>query len=436
MYSEILSGVSRTFAAAAICATLTGFAGGAPAQDFETPPDEPPAALLPAAYVAGENFHLADPVRGDGLMHQFVLESRFGRFDAYGTTALKFRVNEIAALTQLAKTSDVEVVAAGVGRGITSQIDTATAVIAHPIKTVTGIPKGIGHLFHGYRDEGKEALDSANRAAKPANGGTTRTSADAGRDTAKRYAARYLGVTAAERRWYQQLGVDPYTDNAVLRDAIHRKAKVEAAAGVGMRFVGLPGIPEIGEIRRAMDAIYKDDPATIRARDRATLSGYGLDAGEIERWQNALVLSPTRQALLMEAAKDLTGVSGRAELFRHAQGLTSDVEAQVYVESARLLVRAHRHEPVAAMLPGVRLPAAQMADGRVIVCGAFDAVYWTQEVADREYELEHSLPASAGPVHVLWLAGRASDRARAELQRRGWDVHDSIESPEETESAR
>jgi len=34
---------------------------------------------------------------------------------------------------------------------------------------------------------------------------------------ATRYADRYLGVSAAERRYYQELGVDPYTNNQVLK---------------------------------------------------------------------------------------------------------------------------------------------------------------------------------------------------------------------------
>src|SRR5207253_665232 len=89
---------------------------------------------------------------------------------------------------------------------------------------------------------------------------------------------------------------------------------------------------------RATDAIYHEDPATLRARARKTLAGYGLNPAEIDGWQNSLILSPTRQVLLLAAAEALNGVDGRGEIFRHALGLTAEVEAQVYLQSVALLV--------------------------------------------------------------------------------------------------
>jgi hypothetical protein len=40
-----------------------------------------PAGSVAAAMVSGENFHVADPVHGDGLMNCFVLESHYGRLE-------------------------------------------------------------------------------------------------------------------------------------------------------------------------------------------------------------------------------------------------------------------------------------------------------------------------------------------------------------------
>ena len=86
----------------------------------------------------------------------------------------------------------------------------------------------------------------------------------------KELCSALFGLTSAERRWYEKLAVDPYTDNAVLRKAIHKTATVEAAAGFGMRFVGIPSIPGIGDLHQVMEAVYREDPATIRARTKAT----------------------------------------------------------------------------------------------------------------------------------------------------------------------
>ncbi|MGP8032571.1 MAG: hypothetical protein ACLPQ6_00340 [Steroidobacteraceae bacterium] len=412
---------------------------------FETVPDRHPAELLPADMVSGPNFAVVDPVHGDGLMNHFVLDSRFGKFDAYGRAALAIRIREVAALTELAKTSDIQIAADGVVQGVQSEVKTAASVVTHPVKTVTGIPKGIAHLFAGYKARGQEAVADARSdassvhnqssdsgdSASPGAGETAHRAADKGEKAAQSYAEHYLGITAAERDYYKKLGVDPYTDNRLLRDTIRRDAKISAAAGFGMKFASLPALPGIGITQRVVDTIYNEDPAAIRERTRKTLAGYGLTAAEVDRFMNAPRLSPTRQVVLLSAAQALDGVAQRAELFRHALGLDSDEEVQVYLRSVGLLVKAHASQPVAAVIAGVRLPAARRADGSVVVCGAFEAVYWTEDVARLDAQLTKALPGSAAnAARELWVAGTLSARARAAAHDLGWQLHEVADQSE------
>src|ERR1700756_5238957 len=289
------------------CAWLLAGAASAPGVEFETVPDRAPGELLPAAMVSGPGYKVVDPVHGDGLMNHFVLDSRFGRFEAYGRAALAVRIHEVAGLGEVFQTFDVAVAAGGVVQGVESQVKTATGIVAHPVQTVSGIPKGIAHLFGGYRARGEEVAADARRSVSSSGGQddarSARSTADKGRKAATSYAERYLGITAAERDYYRKLGVDPYTDNKVLRDTIRKDARIAAGAGVGTRLVGLPGIPGIGIAGRAVDAIYNEDPAAIRQRTRGTLAGFGLSPAEIEGFMDAPLLSPTRQLLLLSAAQ-------------------------------------------------------------------------------------------------------------------------------------
>jgi hypothetical protein len=215
------------------------------------------------------------------------------------------------------------------------------------------------------------------------------------------------------------------TDVDVVVKTVSRR--VQADVKTMTQVAGNPvktGVPYLGDVRRAMDAIYNEDPAVLRARQRSTLAGYGLNAGEIRRFENTLLLSPTRQSLLAEYAKSLNGVAGRDELFRHAMSVTSDDEMAVFLQSAGLLASLHAHRPVGRILSGLRLPAAQFADGGIVVVGAFDAVYWTEDVATDEAARHAVLPASLNHLE-LWVAGTLSPRARSELTMRGWDVHDN-----------
>ena len=221
------------------------------ALDFEQPPEEPAAVSLSADLASGPDFHVSEPVLSDGLMHHYVIASRFGEFSAYGHTALAARVREVFALTQIAKTTDIQVVAKGVASGVQGDVKVIAQVAGNPIKTVAGIPQGISHLFNGYKAQAGELSQSL---AKHGGSGSPANIAEDTKSDAMRYADRYFGVSAGERRYYQQLGVDPYTNNEVLRKAVHHLAKVNAAVNLGMHFVGIPGVPYLGDVKRAMDA--------------------------------------------------------------------------------------------------------------------------------------------------------------------------------------
>jgi hypothetical protein len=406
--------------AAVLAATEPDTAG-----EFETPSDEPPAASLPPNEVAGETFHIQDPVHSDGLMHHYVVESRFGAFAAYGHDALRLRLHEVAALTTIANTSNQEVFLKSMAHGLGEEVKPVWLVAKNPVGTVLGIPTGISHLLGGYiahaQEIGAQTQDVIKRAPSSAKSGSgVSLAASQAEGAAKHYANDYLGLTAAERRWYAKLEVDPYTRNEVLRHAVERLARVDAGATLGMRFV--PGLPLPGEAARALDAIYHEDPAVLRKRRHAELGGYGLTAEEVGRFENAPILTPTRQTLLIEAVKSLDGVAGREELLRHASTVSSEEEVGVLLSSTRLLLKFHARTKVARILAGPRLPTVQLADGGIAVFGAFDAVQWTEEVAGYERTLRQTLPADA-TQRELWLLGAVSPRARAALEGLGWSVH-------------
>ncbi|MEI8298355.1 MAG: hypothetical protein WCH32_10050 [Pseudomonadota bacterium] len=411
----------RTTGLASLVALCVAAVAGA--ADFEAVPMEPPAASLSPAQCAGEAFHVEDPVVSDGLMRHYLVISRYGAFEGYGRPGLTARLREVAALEELQKTSGVGVVADAVGESVTGSARTLVEVATHPIDTVTGIPRGIGHLFQGFAADARELGDTAASLNEKPPDGAAKAGSNNGVSVsdARRYAARYFGVTASERRWFQRLGVDPYTDNELLRRAVHRYAKIDATTKFGLKFAPIPGLPYAGEARRAMDAIYSEPPAVLRARRRTVLAGYGLTADEIKRFDNALLLNPTRQQLLESAAESMPGVAGRGELFRHATTLLSEHEVMVFIRSAVLLAEVHAREPLASILPGLRLPAARTAAGQVVVAGAFDALYWTAVVEEAERAMRAALGSAEAPIQV-WVSGDVSARAETELAARGWQV--------------
>jgi hypothetical protein len=104
----------------------------------------------------------------------------------------------------------------------------------------------------------------------------------------------------------------------------------------------------------------------------------------------------------------------------------SEEETNVFLQSTLLLLRFHAHRPVTQIVAGLRIPAAQLADGRFVLFCAVDAVQWTEEVADYERNLREALPHSA--LREVWITGSVSPIARAALEQRGWAVHSEADT--------
>jgi len=101
-------------------------------------------------------------------------------------------------------------------------------------------------------------------------------------------------------------------------------------------------------------------------------------------------------------------------------GLTSDDEVVVFIVSTRMLVRLHAEQPVARILPGLRLPTVETRDGRTVVLGAFDAVYWTEQVAGYQSAFQAACPPRRTDSKRGWRAPFHRSRATISLHRGGW----------------
>lgn len=414
---------------AASLALSASIAERAVAEDPERAPEIAAAQVLSPELASGAEHRVGDPVRSDGLLNHYSVHSRFGSFEIEGRPLLEIRIRELAALAELDRVSKSEVFLGAVARSVTAPLETAADVLEKPVETVTGIPKGIENLFKTYRIKARDATDKAKSTVqrdkskkKESEGSDPGVSEKVVRET-KSYASRYLGVTQADRRWYAKLGVDPYTTNQALRDAVRKVARVDATATFGMRFAGIPSIPGIGTARKSMDAIWEEDPLLIRERNRRFLASLGLDQEEVRRFEDNLALSPTHQLGILTLTRAFDGVGGRGELIRRAMDVDSEPQALTLIESYAVLVRVHETTPLAEILGGIRLPVARTKDGRLVACAAFDSVYWTERVASGAREFAGVYRDVQASAREVWLAGAISPRARAGIEQLGWTVH-------------
>src|SRR5262249_53272321 len=151
----------------------------------------------------------------------------FGDYDPQGKSMLYVRLQEIAALGELQKVSKSEVFLKSAGTSVVNVGKGVGKAVTEP----GGTGKGIGAGSKGFGEKlGRKSKRAAESATdddddKKDDKSTTEKTGEA----AEGAAYSIFGVTGAQRRWAQKVGVDPYSSNKVLRDALQGIGKVDAA---------------------------------------------------------------------------------------------------------------------------------------------------------------------------------------------------------------
>jgi hypothetical protein len=404
---------------------------GAQEGGFEPPP------TLRAAEVLPDN--LLD-------MNTYRIDSDFGQFQAYGTTMLQFRLQEIEALAELDELSKTQVFADALKNSATAQVDAVKQFADRPVETVKGVPGGVKRLVKRTKRTVEEGVDDVQeyreeRAEKKAAGDgdgdgedDSTVAEDAkelgakGVEAGGKYAKKYFGVTGAERRWAQKLGIDPYTDNEVLMREIKEVARVDAAGSLTVRLAPIPRIPGVNYLADATQLVWTKHPSELRALNLEKLVAMGASPELAESLLDNPALSPTLQTLLVSGLDSLAGVGGREIVIEQAAAVDSREGGLFFVQAISMLSGFHRSSsPVSRLLGGASLPGALTGDSRLVFLLPVDYVFWTEDIA----------AAARGPFgqvggdlelkgRELWLRGQVSDRCRQELMDDGWRVLDEI----------
>ncbi len=419
------------------------------ASDFESPPTLEASEVLPAAAVAGDHYRLDAAVSNDGYMNSYAIESDFGPFEAYGTSQLVMRLLEIGALGVLDDLTKTEVFANAVKEGATQSLRAIGTIATKPVQTVKGLPKGVGRLFGrtkrsveaGYKT-GKELVsgddedsdsdacegEACEGTSEEDEGGSEEDEAsrvDQAEEFATGYAKRYFGVNAAQRRWSQKLGVDPYTSNAVLTAAIQEIAKFDSAGRFAVRLAPIPRIPGSRTIAKVNSLVWTMDAYELVQFNKKRLAEAGVAPEVIDVFYLNAFYSPTAQTLLFTALLNLEAAADLGRALVQANSAESDAEARFFVTAAQMLQWFHLHEsPVARLLPGERAFVVESEDGRIVLHAPVDYLSWTPEVAAAAGRI--STASGGEDRREIWLLGDLSARCRAELESLGWGIETDV----------
>jgi hypothetical protein len=125
-------------------------------------------------------------------------------------------------------------------------------------------------------------------------------------------------------------------------------------------------------------------------------------------------LSPTDKAVVVESLAKLRAASGR-EIFIASAAGTQSIEMGFFYRRQAELIAGYdeRIAPVTAFVRAGGAPMLQTAKGTVSVLPV-DYVYWSPPL--------EALVGGAGGKGEMWITGRASAKATAQLAARGWTL--------------
>jgi len=395
---------------------------------------------LTAQQLSGPDWKVEPRATTDGFGVTYTVASRFGTWTALGRTQLALRIREIQALAQLEEVSKSDVFVEAVKTSATAPLRLVQDVVDKPKETLKGIPSGVGRWAKKTTFQVKEGYHDARQvAAKDDEEAEEKASlSEKGKEESKKYALNYLKISSAERNWYAKLGVDPYTDNGLLREAVSSVARVEGLTSFGMKFVGLPGIPGAREMRKTMEIVWQTDPWELRLANRKKLLAAGLSEQTARAFEDNTALSLSLQTVIVESLDQMAGVGGREHLIARAIDVESYDEARTLASAVALMLRFHRQEsPLREFLAGARLPVARTARGELVAVVLADALFWTAGVAEAAPELAALYAGDPAKVRRLWVVGEASPGFESGARELGWEVRDrwQVSAPEDAVQA-
>jgi hypothetical protein len=400
---------------AALVAVVCGMTIAIAEDRDEPPPHFTASTLLDPAIAHGPHHDVGETVRTDGYFHEFTLTSPYGAFEANGRSQLSVRIQEIGALAALDDVSKSEVFLKAAGQSVVKIGKGVASVVTKPSESVKGIGAGFKRFGVNLGRRTQRAVDSATNES-PSDG--TEPEGDSATESA---AMSVLGVSSAMRRWAAKVGVDPYTTNVVLRDALTSIAKVDAAGSIATKVV-IPIPPVVGMTSKVGHLVWEKDPEELRKINEQRLRDLSVtddDAKKlfVNRW-----FTLTYQTRLI-AALHAVRAAGSADYVTTAAEARSEREALFFVESAEMLEQFAARERVERILTDSRALVAIDRRRRALALLPLDWVRWTTRTEQALRDIGTRARKELGATDlVLMSTGHLSDRATTELVALGWTV--------------
>ncbi len=381
---------------------------------FETPPVFAVADVLDPGVPRADYYAVEGEAVNDGMANHYVIRSDFGRFRAAGTEMALKRIREVHALYQLHEMQG----GGAAGKGLQQELENVATspfrrlkkVVTNPLYAVAAIPSEVFKVY-GVLNDTRKLMQSG---------------------FSKEAFNEYVGFSSAKDDLARYLGVEPSTTNLVLQEKLFEVAKSFYAGGAPLRLAEdfAPGVPmpvlEVGDgggsVGKGLDAILDElSPRNTKNRLRAMKVPRAVRKS---LYANLWVTGRSRGGMV-KALWRIKGAENRVS-FVEAACMAYPEDRGFYFRRLAELMAAY-HERAAAIthvyMTPWEIPIGLCEDGRYAAFFYADHLAWTEEIACVVDALPEAIPEEheAAPGEIV-VAGRVSDRARFEIEERGYTV--------------
>ncbi|MBG6209080.1 hypothetical protein IWQ49_003749 [Labrenzia sp. EL_126] len=397
---------------------LTGAPALSLSEQYETPPEQDPAVVLEGKE-NGPGYAVLSPVRSDGFLRIYQLQTDQGVEQIEGDGLLKLRLSEIRVLIALESLKNDASFVDGLKQAAMKPVDFVESTVTDPVGTAKSTVSGVGRMF-GRLTKGVEAAVSG-KGGSPAE-----------------LAKSITGQARAERELAVELGADPYTFYAPLSKKLNETASVTTAGNWTVTAITalLPGGMIVSAARQADNfrtLIVDSTPAELAERTAGTLRAAGVAEQTISRIAKNPFYTASEKAVIayqlqaMPTVQDLDLIAAKA-----ADAESRDI---AYFQLRRVVLLETYNRTISGLgqireLNGI--PVAIRKDGLAAVVLPLDMVAWTQTVAQTFSSMHEGmagLPFPPTGVDFL-ITGDLTPMAAERLTAFGWEITGNYPMPE------
>ncbi|MES0884754.1 hypothetical protein [Roseibium sp. SCP14] len=401
-----------------IGAVLTTAPAFSLSEQYETPPEQDPSVVLDGKEL-GPGYAVLSPVRSDGFLRIYQLQTDLGVERIEGDGLLKQRLAELKVLVALEGLKNDQSFVDGLKQAAMKPVELVESTVTDPVGTAKSTVSGVGRMF-GRLTKGVEAAVSG-------KGGSAA-------DIAK----SITGQARAERELAYELGVDPYTFYKPLSEKLNETASVTTAGNWTVTAITslLPGGLIVSAARQADNfrtLIVDSTPSELEERTAETFRKAGVSEQTISRVAANPFYTISEKAAIayqlqaMPSVQDLDLIAAKA-----ADAESRDI---AYFQLRRVVLLETYSRTVSGLgqikeVNGV--PIAIRRDGIAAIILPLDMVSWTKTVAQTFSNMNEGLgqlPFPPSGVDFL-ITGDLTPMTAERLTSFGWEITGNYPMPE------